>query len=402
MNGILGKRSIRQRNVWQLPERLLCPVIGTCLDVATMRALAERLGLREIDAFGDYQLHTQFVTACKTRSAFSRGIQKALNKRHRAAVRRFAGAADEAALLGLWEDALDRGDVPGPLWALATHPRADDEVWLRAYEQVHMLSHQMGAKQQVDLAELASARRALAELRERSAARAELVANQLGELRRDNAALRALEPRNRQLEQALARAEARIRTLEAEAGRDELVETVAAAKARAERYLAWQKRQERRFAETLETLAAARERVAALEAENASLRRAANAPDVTGEGVPPEAVPDDACDTDALPDLRGLRVLCVGGRQGLVKHYGSLVAKCNGEFLHHDGGLEKSFQQLGPLLTSAHVVICLAGCLNHNAYHQCKNACRQQGKHCVMLKSPGVTSFAKALEAVAA
>jgi hypothetical protein len=388
----------RRRNLWELPDKLLCPVIGTCLDLALMRTIGDKAGCPGLSGSDAYELHTYFIGASKAKSRLSVGIQKAFDKRYRTELKQFQQAPDEAALLTLWDAQLACGNVAGPLWALVSHPQAGDSAFVRAYEQVHMLSHQVGAKHQVDLAELATARRQLRQLRSDHAAAMQRSDRRLDQLRREIDRLRTLQQTHRDLEQALAAAYDRIRALESG-------EQLAAATARADQQAAHAHDQERRAHRWQARLADAEARIGQLESELDGLRTegAAQEPPPRHELDPagPAADPNDA-EPASLPDLNGLRVLCVGGRTGLVEHYGNVVTRCNGEFMHHDGGLEDNRQRLGALLAAAQAVICVAGCVNHNAYYQCKRFCKLQSKPCVMLKSSGATTFARALVDVAA
>ena len=84
-----------------------------------------------------------------------------MERKYDSAVKRFARARDSESLLALWSESVARGEVPGAFWALMTHPKADSTVQALAYEEVHMLSHQVGAGQRADLKRLAEAEREL-------------------------------------------------------------------------------------------------------------------------------------------------------------------------------------------------------------------------------------------------
>ena len=102
-------------------------------------------------------------------------------------------------------------------------------------------------------------------------------------------------------------------------------------------------------------------------------------------------------------DLGARSILCVGGRSGHIPIYRDLVERHGGRFTHHDGGIEDSTQRLGASLAAADLVICQAGCLNHNAYGIVKDHCKRTGKRCVYLDRPSAASFARGLaQAVAA
>jgi len=54
----------------------------------------------------------------------------------------------------LWARCLDEGDIPGPYWALITHPSSSRKVVWNAFGHVHMLSHLVGASNRADIRKL--------------------------------------------------------------------------------------------------------------------------------------------------------------------------------------------------------------------------------------------------------
>jgi hypothetical protein len=96
----------------------------------------------------------------------------------------------------LWEEALKRGDIPGAYWAVLSHPAATEAIMRKAFGDVHMLSHMVGAANPADI-------RRLCQLEEQNAAlAAKMEAQQLqlrdGFTERDN--------KIRMLNEALSRA----------------------------------------------------------------------------------------------------------------------------------------------------------------------------------------------------
>src|SRR5262249_21255177 len=81
-------------------------------------------------------------------------IQKALDRRHRSAIARFAKAATAEDLRRCWDDAVQAGEIPGAYWAILTHPASTDAVARRAFGAVHMLSHLVGAANRADIRRL--------------------------------------------------------------------------------------------------------------------------------------------------------------------------------------------------------------------------------------------------------
>ena len=81
-------------------------------------------------------------------------LQKALDRRHSAALSRYSRAKDATTLLAQWQESLKQGDIPGAYWAALTHPAATDELVKRVFGDVHMLSHLVGAANRADIRRL--------------------------------------------------------------------------------------------------------------------------------------------------------------------------------------------------------------------------------------------------------
>jgi hypothetical protein len=82
---------------------------------------------------------------------------------------------------------------------------------------------------------------------------------------------------------------------------------------------------------------------------------------------------------------------------GARRRYQAIVESGGGRFAWHDGGLEDRVQRLEQQLHSADVVVCQAGCLNHEAYRRIKGHCKRLGKSCVYLDRPSLSGFAHSL-----
>jgi len=393
-----------RRKLWEIPHKYHCPVIGTCIHVNELRRLAQKAGYRPKHALSDYDIHVSFVAAANDKNALSLAVQRLLERKHAAAVRRFARADTPEALERLWDEALADGQVQGALWAIMTHPQAPIELRALAYEDVHMLSHQIGAGLSADLKALAETRKELAQVRRETAAEAERATRRLAE--RD-ARIAALETRVEaaiSTEQALAAAKTRIAALENE-------------------------QPQKRMQALRQQLQRLERREHAMRAEVEALRRRAVAAEARGDTLAAQLTAreqdlqaleraltvqegDDACDGDCAQctrpqssidglDLRGRRILCVGGRGSLLAHYRDLVQRCNGELIRHDGGLEDNRQRLEALLARADAVVCPADCVSHDAYLRTKRYCKRLAKPCVLIDRSGIGAFAAALSQLA-
>lgn len=396
-------KSTGRRRLWDIPHKYHCPIIGTCLTVDELRRIADKTAQRPEAPLSEFDIHVSFVAAAAEKNPLSLATHKTLEKTFSMSVRRYAKARDADALLRLWRESLDTGEVPGGLWALMTHPRADHRVMTRAYEEIHMLSHQIGAGQRADLKRLTETR------------------TQLEQLQRD---FDHLLTRTRQ--QADLR-EARIRSLEnALASREsEYAESRAQTQAlREELDLLKGPRLKDRMSALADRVADLDAELNRIREENAHLRsagtqareeadaserarRAAQAECGATERLLAHLLADrcDGCTSEACvqpKDLAGRLVLCVGGRKQLVDQYRAMVAGCNGRFDHHDGGMEDSQHRLEAMLASADIVVCATDYVSHGAYYRTKRFCKRTEKPHALLGSSGLSSFALAIENLAA
>jgi hypothetical protein len=274
-----------------------------------------------------------------------------------------------------WRGRAAQGEIAGALWATLTHARCDEWLEMRVLGQVHMLQHQVGAAQRVDLAahrELAAERQALArdyaEVQQRVTAWSQERAREQQaweqERMQQRAALIALQTQLAQAQEQLQHWQAARPDLpEREQLRERLAEQV--------------------------------ERNQALQREvNRMASRSTPAAEPVAEPAPPPA----PAVVPAMPArLEHRVVLCVGGRGGSVPQYRQAVEGCGAQFLHHDGGEEHKPAQLEPQLAAADLVICQTGCISHDAYWRVKDHCKRHHKRCVFVDKPSASSLRRAL-----
>ena len=99
-------------------------------------------------------------------------------------------------------------------------------------------------------------------------------------------------------------------------------------------------------------------------------------------------------------DLCGRCVLYIGGRNGQQNHFRQLVEQQNGQFIHHDGGREDSYQRLAGDLSKADIVLCPLDCVSHSAVNTVKRYCKNHTKPLVFIPHASLSSFAKGLDDV--
>ena len=388
----------RRRKLWEIDHKHHCPIVGTCLNMGELRKLARRAGLEGWGSESDYALHSTAVGLARDRNELSEPMQKLLERKFEAAVRRFARAKSTDELLSQWREALARGEAAGAFWAAMSHGQANKQVAHLIYEDIHMLSHQVGAASHADLGELARLRRVEAELTLKLGRQQERHSAQLAEKEEDIRSLSRriggaleIEPRLRAAEAQLRKngsggdGGARLRIAELEQRLDAEAQHAAQAEKRCEE-LATQAAELRQKVD---------ERQGEWEAAEEALTRV----------LTPPACLDCAKSREgrcASGDFSGRCILCVGGRTSLADQYRTLVERSNGRFVHHDGGLEDNPKRLQAMLAAADAVICPTDNVSHGAYYVVKRLCKQYSKPCVLLKNSGLSSFARGLSALEA
>lgn len=376
---LLGPRKIspipaartRRRKLWELPAQHHCTLLGAAFAPRELRQLFRRGPYADWEHASDYALHSSAVHYAKQRGELAERMHRLLEERFGAAVAHLRPATTAAQVLERWRAwALD-DDAVGAYWAALTHPACDARVDELLAQQMHMLQHTGFAERRALVRRLRDAHSRMSEL-EATHARA----LRLCDVLRDK--LAAAEARARAAEHAARLAEARI--------------------------------EEARQAADVA-------RVATLEQENAALRRAlarlqrrpAAEPArhaACAAAPPPATRPPAHADTPSSPampvKLAQRRVLCVGGKPRLVPRYRALIEGAEGEFIHHDGGLEDHVARLPALLGAADAVVCLATDVSHCAYFAVKRYCKRFGKPCVLLDGSGVAAVGRALPQLAA
>jgi hypothetical protein len=398
---VVMNQSVRRKALWDLPD-YQCPVIGTCLTMGELRKLARKLKLDLSRFDSDFELHAHFVHHCKAKNTLSRLVQKMLEKKFRRVVWRFSKAKDPETLLEMWNASASEADIPGPFWAVMTHPMADAKVVNAAFGEVHMLSHLVGAANRADIRLLKQQESDLEALRhENEALRKNIGA--LRSLHQDekhslDTAVSRLRREKQRLTELLAQSQAtealrRIQELE---GLRSMLESKAIQLTEDLEEAQQDARRNRTEAKTLQgRMAHLEHELQCRQAEVGSLE------ETLGRVLATDAMCSQ-CDQEQCPRLCGKCILYVGGRANMVQHYRALVESSGGEFIHHDGGDEASICALTGALCQADCVFFPVDCVSHEASLHVKRTCKSWNKPFVALRSSGLSSLARGLTELAA
>jgi hypothetical protein len=383
----------KRRRIWDLSGGFHCSIVGTCLTTGELRSILVKIALPGVDKETDHELHGRAVLLAGRREPASKLLQKALDRRHRAAIALFNRARTAGELGSLWEAAVQRADIPGAYWAVLTHPEATESLVRQVFGEVHMLSHLVGAANRADI-------RRLRQLEGENTALQDKVARQQRQLRD---AVVSRDARIAELSSALARGIASRQSFASTSQSPDHPErtatsaVVADLRGRLAAELAGRERVGRR----VQTLTAERDwerrQRQALERREGELRRDLEAAEIAMARLLAGPEPDDA----APRDMAGRALLYVGGRKHQVAALRKLAEQANAAFLHHDGGIDDRSGLLEALVARADVTLFPVDCVSHNAVIVVKRTARISGKPFIPLRSSGLASFAAALRSIA-
>ena len=376
-------RTARRDRIWELSPNLHCSIVGTCLTTAALRQLLAKLGQADAKAASDHDIHARGVRIAGHHDVAGKMLNRMLEKRHEAHIKRFAKAKTAAEVRALWQEAFERGDIPGAYWAALTHPATDQAVISKVFGEVHMLSHLVGTSNRADIVRVRELEVALAE-------RAEKIARQEVRLQRLSRECAEFARRVEELEQAAKHRPAAVPVGEPEGP------SAAQVKQRLEAEQARSAELMTRLAEKDELLAARDGHVQTLEVQAAAFRHELTSLEAALAEF--SGSPEDQA--EAAPDLAGKRLLYVGGRPKQLDQIRAFVSRQGGTLLTHDGGVEESTSLLPGLVGQADIAFFPVDCVSHRAMGQVKRFCREAGKPFVPLRNASVASFLASLRSI--
>ncbi len=366
----------------QLDPHLHCSVIGTCFASAELRKLMARF--IDVQGASELDVHHEAVRLASRQADVGKALHKAMDQRYATALRRFASALDEAQLGAAWDEARQKGEIPGAYWALLTHRHCTAALRQRAFGEVHMLSHLVGAANHADLRRLVALEQEKAELNERLEREQQRRHTLVEE--RDEFSLR-LQRQAVELDryqQQLAASTAPVLSAE-ELQAHTLIALHTRRRESAEHAAALARAEVDRLEEELEHL----------RRHSQVLGRELSAAEEQLRGI--GAAADEEQAAPAL--LAGRHILYVGGRPSSMPAIRDLVLRQGGEFSHNDGGLESRKGMLAAAVLKAEWVLFPVDCIDHDSALNLKRLAERQGIPFTPLRSASVASFAAALQA---
>lgn len=385
--------SSRRRRLWELAGNCHCPILGVCMPLPLLKKLVGKALKGQILA-DDYELHCGVIAECRQRGKVAELIHRELEQRYAVAIRQSGALKSTEELRQWWQTRTAAGtDIPGSLWATLSHSRCDATLEENVLRDIHMIQHQAGAAERVDMKHHRELVKEHAVLLKELAAIQDRVTRLMTEKAAQHESLSA---EAMQLRSALIGKETLIASLHAEL--QSLQESIPALKSR----MQLQEQLDRQLTRNGQL----QKQLLAAEQNNRMLMERIDMLSGRREQTQEHPTPQARLQTiiplhPVLPveQLKDKSILCVGGRAGSVPVYKRLIEETGAQFLHHDGGEEDSSAQLEANLAAADLVICQTGCISHNAYWRVKDHCKRTGKQCVFVDKPSASSLRTCLAA---
>jgi len=392
--GPFASRGGQRRKLWEFSTSMHCSIVGTCLSTLELRKIIAKVKGHDLKGFSDLIVHEEAVLVAGHQGAAARLLQKALDRRYEATIKRFNRAQNIDEVRSLWDEGRRNGDIPGAYWALLTHPATTQELRQSAFGDVHMLSHLVGSANRADIRRLATLETERTEL-------ALKVEKQQAQLR-DAIVTRDVTIRrlNDTLAETIAHEGGARPSGRSQEDADEIIALhglIADLQRRLSTEVRRRERAEQRHEVAQTALSKANAALGAACDEAQHLREEVDAAEAqlssttggSSEGLCHRPV-----------SLNGVRLLYVGGRPAQIPRIRAFVEAAQGQFLHHDGGVEERKGLLAGLVGRADAVFFPVDCISHEATGGLKRLCRQAAKPYLPLRSASLTSFIAALSRV--
>ncbi|PIE74862.1 MAG: hypothetical protein CSA18_02830 [Deltaproteobacteria bacterium] len=383
----------RRLKLHEIKGHYHCSVVGTCLSLKELEKIKRKAKVDIPPDSTEHEIHGIFVYLAGDDSIPSKLMTKYLDKKYAKDIKEFSKLKKDKDIWEKWEKECEAGNIPGPYWALMTHPCSSFKTLSDAFGEVHMLSHMIGRSNRADIKRV----KKLEEENDILIARLKSSKNIYSRKFKDTNKKYELESRKiDQLFAMLDDAENEISSLKEKLAKYEKNSPESSDnnlkkdfQAKIEAY-----RCENLFM---------KDKIEGLEKDLKEVRGKNKLLELMltfdGESEPLESECIN-CSCSNCPGLNlcGKKVLYVGGRKKAVPKCREIVEQKGGEFIHHDGGIECSKKSIDNIVSSADLVFCPVDCTSHDACLRLKKICRKTDKSFIPLRSSGVSSFIRYIQ----
>ncbi len=394
----------KQKSIWELPYTQHCSIVGTCLSLGEARLIGKKINASCPNPENlDSTIHSILVQECATKNWTSRLINKTLNKKFDNSIKIFKSCKDSDELLVRWRDAFSIGNIPGPYWAVLSHPRLSCEVGVKVYSDVHMLSHLVGSSNQANIVRITELEIELANAHERIK---RLIVNNNAKVKSKTDLIDAQEKKLIALKQINKDLEDRLtqqgRSIQEDydsafsngvmlSGKKLSNDNIARLPEITKANKILSKLTSKFEQVTIENVRLRSEvdqkdsQIDLLNTEMSSIELMLN--NIQARGL----AGSKSC------DLAGKCVLYIGGQRGAMCRMCDIVKKMNGNLVYHDGGIEDSLASLSSAVSSADAVLFPTNCAGHSSALEAKKLCKRMAKPYLPIRSSGLGSLINGL-----
>ncbi|MCB9481557.1 MAG: DUF2325 domain-containing protein [Desulfobacteraceae bacterium] len=375
----------KRKKLNEIKGHFHCSIVGTCLSLKELEKIQRKANVLIPKNSTEHEIHGIFVYLAGEDELPAKLMTKLLDKKFEKEVREFSKLKTDSELKQKWKHEYENGNIPGPYWALMSHPFSSAKTLADAFGEVHMLSHMIGRSTRADIKRV----KRVEEENDRLNVKIRTLKRAYSEKFADL---------NKKYEQEKTKTNQLFSYLDdTEKELNELKNKNNSAAAQNDNSLQSQKIFE------LESS------VDFLKNENAILCKKIKDLEKELESKkyinsffeplnnPPQEIKCSGCTSNNCPgpDLCGKKILYVGGRKNILPRYKEIVEEYGGEFIYHDGGMESSKKSIDNAVSSADMVFCPVDCTSHDACLRLKKICKKTEKSFIPLKSSGASSFGR-------
>ncbi len=394
-----------RKKLWQLESSLHCSVIGTCLSMEELKQFHRKFKLDAVIAKTEYSLHRNFVHIAKTNSYQSKHIQKYLDKKYRTSLRKFTKVkADKAdkELLILWDEAVTTGEIAAAYWAVITHPNISESLENHIYGEIHMLSHISGTRVRLDMQQHHQLQHLTQTLQQQLAETKSNLTAQINEKNNLNKQISSQQKQTDLYKEKYNKIKTQLDILQDTQHLKTLKQKLDEYESK---YTKQQKRLERMEANVVkwkDLALQSGDQYIDLKQEHIQQKAEINILKTTLQELSNQQATSCSKQNECQlsSNLCGRCILYVGGRSRQCAHFRTVVEQQNGQFLHHDGGLNDGRLRLGTLLPQVDAVFCPLDCVSHEAAYKIKKYCKKHDKKLVWLPRSSLAAFMRGLTEV--
>lgn len=365
---------------WDVCSSLKCPIIGMSFSVDKQRRILKKAGFNT-KGKTPYQIHRTIMAHLDGENKVSIKTDHCLKHKYRTAYIQYKDL-EEDELLEIWKDGLQRGEIEGLLYTIASRSDVSDSFLLDVYGEVHMIGH-------YNMEETMKSRKhleALTDVNQRLLRRLDTEKTKSKVLIHKNKKL--LKQMNEERSRIVI--ENRMETQNSNEGgiteKEKCNDNVFEAKFQ---YASKQLNNIEREKRKIEI------KMFELQSTNHYLVEEINS--LIAQISKPFRCIDECSETCPKFHLCEKRILIVGGITKIKQFYKRFVESHGGEVDYHDGYMKGGNKNLEQRVSKSDLILCPVNCNSHNACNRVKKMCKKYNKPLKMLPSSSLTAVSNAL-----